>query len=164
MNICAANLLLLAAVACSQSFDNIQTNMSAWHVVWVGGQSNSVGTNSQKSGYPTWPTTSRIQMWCQASRHFAPATVPLCGENNVGFSQTFANLLLPTLPADHGVIIVNTGVGGTGFHSGEWVVPDGPLTQNSVTTMNDLVNAFKPAFGAATYKLYGMLWHQVITM
>jgi hypothetical protein len=42
--------------------------------------------------------------------------VPLPGESNVAFSQTFANLLLQTLPDDHGVVLVNTGVGGTGFH------------------------------------------------
>ena len=33
---------------------------AVWHVVWTGGQSNSVGTNSQTTGYPTWPTTTRM--------------------------------------------------------------------------------------------------------
>ena len=47
---------------------------------------------------------------------FRPATVPLYNEVNVGFSQTFANLLLPTLPPDEGIILLNTGVGGTGRH------------------------------------------------
>ena len=50
---------------------------SVWHVVWTGGQSNSVGTNSQKpgSGYPTWPTTTRIQDFNWKSGTFAPAEV-----------------------------------------------------------------------------------------
>lgn len=49
------------------------------------------------------------------SHHCANPTqkVPLFNEHNVGFSQTFANLLLPTLPDDHGIVLLNTGVGGT---------------------------------------------------
>lgn len=39
--------------------------------------------------------------------------MPLFNEHNVGFSQTFANLLLDTLPEDHGIVLLNTGVGGT---------------------------------------------------
>ena len=35
-----------------------------WHIVWTGGQSNSVGTNSQTSGFPTWPTNPLVQMYC----------------------------------------------------------------------------------------------------
>ncbi len=38
----------------------------------------------------------------------------------VGFSLTYANLLLQTLPDAEGVVVVNTGVGGTGFHASEW--------------------------------------------
>ena len=36
----------------------------------------------------------------------------------VGFSLTFANLLMQSLPDDEGVLLLNTGVGGTGFHDG----------------------------------------------
>jgi hypothetical protein len=138
-------------------------NMKTWHIVWTGGQSNSVGTNSQKSGYPTWPTTDRIQMFC-AGGHcklgtFAPAQVPLYGESNVGFSQTFANLLLATLPADHGVVTLNTGVGGTGFIDGRWVVPNGPLTKNSISAVGKLQAALPAALGGA-YHFSTMLWHQ----
>ena len=49
-----------------------------------------------------WPTTPRIQNYgfsglleCTA-RELSPAKVRLFGETNVGLSQTFANLLLPT--------------------------------------------------------------------
>ena len=134
-----------------------------WHVVWVGGQSNAVGSNSQTSGYPTWPTSDLIQMfgWGGNSKgRFAPASVPVYGESNVGFSQTFANLLLPTLPDGHGVIIVNNGVGGTGFQDGDWDVPNGPLTQNAVAAMTALAAGVKPQFHNGTYKLHAMLWHQ----
>ena len=126
-----------AASAASAAIPALPANVSTWHVVWTGGQSNSVGTNSQRSGYPMWPTTNRIQMFCWSGRgcaqnSFAPAAVPLYGEHNVGFSQTFANLLLKTLPADHGVVTLNTGVGGTGFHDNLWTVPDGELTKQSI--------------------------------
>ena len=56
---------------------------------------------------------------------FDPAAVPVYGEYNVGFSQTYANVLLPTLPANSGIILINTGVGGTGFHYNNWNVPNG---------------------------------------
>jgi hypothetical protein len=138
--------------------------VTTWHVVWTGGQSNSVGTNSQKSGYPEWPTTDRIQMFCWSGRgckqgSFAPAKVPLWGEFNVGFSQTFANLLLATLPADHGIITLNTGVGGTGFVDGRWVVPNGTLTKQSVSAVQKMAAAQPQALGGK-YVFHAMLWHQ----
>ena len=103
--------------------------IKVWNLVLTFGQSNSVGTNSQQDGYPKWPTTPRIQNYCYSdgllectARAFSPAKVPLFGETNVGFSQTFANLLLPTLPEDHGIVLLNTGVGGTGFQDGYWKI------------------------------------------
>ena len=178
--------------------NNNNNNIDVWHVVWTGGQSNSVGTNSQKNGYPTWPTSPRIQMYCWrgsastlasavsastsaattkndnnsvgssgagaiggcANNTFAPASVPLYGENNVGFSQTYANLLLRTLPNNHGVITVNTGVGGTGFSDGRWVVPDGPLLVNSVKAIESLARAVPTQFNGSSYHLHTLLWHQ----
>ena len=96
---------------------------------------------------------------------FAPARVPLWGETNVGFSQTFANLLLATLPADAGVIILNTGVGGTGFFDHRWGVPNGThpgadLTWQSVNSMKQLA-ASQPAGLPGKYIFHAMLWHQV---
>lgn len=88
---------------------------TTWHVVWTGGQSNSVGTNTQQPGtYPVWPSTNRIQMYCAFGSRctqgtFAPASVPLYNEDNVGFSQTFANYLLQELPSSDGIILLNTG-------------------------------------------------------
>ena len=70
-----------------------------------------MGTNSQKSGYPVWATTDYIQSFCSYGNcmgKFVSAKVPLYNENNVGFSQTFANLLLPTLPKGHGIVLLNT--------------------------------------------------------
>ena len=136
-----------------------------WHVVWTGGQSNSVGTNSQSTGYPVWPTNTRIQSFCWSPSHgcatgtFAPAAVPLPGESNVGFSQTFANLLLQTLPDDHGVVLVNTGVGGTGFHAHQWNAPDGPLAIQSVKAVTALAAALPAGLGA-NWSFHSMLWHQ----
>ena len=135
---------------------------ATWHVVWTGGQSNSVGTISQTSGYPVWPTTTRIQSFCWNGDHgcakgaFAPSAVPLPGESNVGFSQTFANLLLQTLPESHGVVLVNTGVGGTGFHAHEWNAPDGPLAVQSVKVVTELAAAFPAGLGG-NYSFHSML-------
>ena len=134
---------------------------TTWNVVWTGGQSNSVGTNSQTSGYPTWPLNNRIQNfdWKSSAPSFDTATVPLVNELNVGFSQTFANLLLPTLPADQGIVLINTGVGGTGFRDNRWTVPDGDLTKNSIAQMTKLHVAL-PVVLKGTYHLHSMLWHQ----
>ena len=134
---------------------------TTWNVVWTGGQSNSVGTNSQTSGYPTWPLNNRIQNfdWKSSTPSFDTATVPLVNELNVGFSQTFANLLLPTLPADQGIVLINTGVGGTGFRDNRWTVPEGDLTKNSIAQMTKLHVAL-PVVLKGTYHLHSMLWHQ----
>jgi hypothetical protein len=143
-------------------------NITVWHVVWTGGQSNSRGTNTQSSGYPTWPTNGRIQNFCWSGRgcaldEFAAAAVPLFNEVNVGFSQTFANLLLPTLPKEHGIVLLNTGVGGTGFVDGKWNVPDksgnGSLTTQSVAAVKALAAALPKKLGGA-YAFHSMLWHQ----
>ena len=104
-------------------------------------------------------------MFCWGAQHgcttgsFSPAAVPLYGENNVAFSQTYANLLLQTLPADHGVVLVNTGVGGTGFHDGNWVIPKGPLAVRSVNVVQQLTAALPTKLGG-TYTFHSMLWHQ----
>tara|TARA_B110001452_G_scaffold131753_1_gene109451 strand:- start:3776 stop:4714 length:939 start_codon:yes stop_codon:yes gene_type:complete len=143
----------------------VTPEVSVWHVILTFGQSNSVGTNSQQGGYPVWPTTPRIQNYCFSgllectAREFSPAKVPLYGETNVGFSQTFANLLLPTLPEDHGIVLLNTGVGGTGFQDGKWVVPDGPLLQRSLTAVEELSDALPKNLGG-NYSFHAMLWHQ----
>eukprot|EP01046_Picozoa_sp_COSAG06_P034243 COSAG06_NODE_3570_length_5173_cov_15.270792_6_plen_181_part_00 len=161
--------LALAAVAAASSStpaasaSGASGKITKWHLVWTGGQSNSVGTNSQKSGYPTWPTTERIQNFCSYGNckgTFKPASVPLYNELNVGFSQTFANLLLPTLPADEGIVLLNTGVGGTGFSDGNWVVPNGRLTVRAIAAVEALKANITAALGGE-YSFHTMLWHQV---
>jgi hypothetical protein len=158
----AALLSLLSGAGATSGAGSPTTT---WHIVWTGGQSNSVGTNSQTTGYPVWPTTPRIQSYCWNAAHgcatgtFAPSAVPLPGESNVGFSQTYANLLLQTLPDDHGVVLVNTGVGGTGFHAHEWNAPDGPLAVQSVKVVTALAANFSTGLGG-NYSFHSMLWHQ----
>ena len=90
---------------------------------------------------------------------FAPAEVPVYGELNVGFSHTFANLLLPTLPRGHGIVLVNTGKGGSSFHSGDWTAPDGGLTMLSVSVVRKLATALPKTLGGSL-TLDAMLWHQ----
>jgi hypothetical protein len=77
----------------------------------------------------------------------------------VGFSLTYANLLLQTLPDAEGVVLVNTGVGGTGFHANQWNATTGPLAIQSVKAMMDLVAAL-PATLGGNYTMHSMLWHQ----
>lgn len=156
-------LALAEAQRVSSTDSTSSSTITTWHVVWTGGQSNSVGTNSQKSGYPIWPTSARIQNFCWSGRGckagtFSPARVPLYNELNVGFSQTFANLLLPTLPESHGIILLNTGVGGTGFSDGNWV-PDGRLTKQSIAAVQKLKAALPTTIGG-NYSFHTMLWHQ----
>jgi hypothetical protein len=141
------------------------SNISTWHVVWVGGQSNSVGTNSQTTGYPVWPLTPNIQMFCWKSVQgceigsFSPAKYPVFNEANVGFSLTYANMLLQSLPSTDGVVLINTGVGGTGFQDGEWVVPDGPLVVQSIKAVSALAEALPQLLGG-NMSFHSLLWHQ----
>lgn len=163
MKLAMYSSLLLAgcAVAAGVSTQS-RSNITTWHVVWVGGQSNSVGTNSQTTGYPVWPVTDSIQMFCWKPVQgctvgsISPAKYPIYNEVNVGFSLTYANMLLQSLPANEGVVIVNTGVGGTGFQDGQWDVPNGPLAKQSVSA----VNALFTALGNDTLRFHSMLWHQ----
>ena len=161
----AARAIALAVAAASSASTSASAAATTCHVVWTGGQSNSVGTNTQSSGYPTWATTPLVQDFCWKPSHncvvgsFSPASVPLVNEANVGFSQTFANLLLQTLPAGHGVVLVNTGVGGTGFHDGNWVPPNGKLVVQSVAAMAAMAAAL-PARLGGNFTLDALLWHQ----
>jgi len=103
-------------------------------------------------------------MFCWSGRgcaagSFAPAAIPVYGESNVGFSLTFGNLLQQTLPAGHGVVLVNTGVGGTGFVEGNWLPPNGRLAVQSVAAMKALAAALPGALGGS-FALAAMLWHQ----
>ena len=77
----------------------------------------------------------------------------------MGFSLTYANLLLQTLPDAEGVVLVNTGVGGTGFHANQWNATTGPLAIQSVKAMMDLVAALLATLGG-NYTMHSMLWHQ----
>lgn len=157
---------LLPFIAAATHARAAASNVTVWNVVWVGGQSNSVATNSQTSGYPTWPEDPRIQMYCGTGNRctnntFATAAVPIYNELNVGFSLTYANLLLETLPPNEGVILVNTGVGGTGFLcDNEWIVPNGPLATRSVAVVQALNAALPAALGGA-FHMHSFLWHQL---
>ena len=86
--------------------------------------------------------------------------MPLFNEDNVGFSQTFANLLLQSLPEDQGIVLINTGVGGTGFHDGNWVAPTGRLLLQSLTAFKVLVASLPTLAGTAPFKVHSLLWHQ----
>jgi hypothetical protein len=78
----ALTLLPLAAAVKSGSVANVTT----WRVVWVGGQSNSVGTNSDTATHPNWPLNSRIQQFVwrgERAGTFEPAAYPIFNEANV---------------------------------------------------------------------------------
>jgi lysophospholipase L1-like esterase len=136
-----------------------------WHVVVTAGQSNAVGTNSDTTGYQVWDTTQMIQMYCWTvligctPGTFAPAVVPLYGETNVGFAQTFANLLLPTLSPNHGIVLLNAGAGGTGFVTGQWSTSNTGDTAQLISAAQALVTNLPSQLGG-TYVLEAILWHQ----
>jgi hypothetical protein len=90
---------------------------------------------------------------------FSTAKYPIYGETNVGFSLTFANMLQQSLPADEGVVLVNTGVGGTGFYAHEWNPPNGPLVVQSIAVVKALAAALPTQLGG-NYSFHSALWHQ----
>lgn len=62
------------------------------------------------------------------------------------------------MPDDHGVVVVNTGVGGTGFVDNRWTV-SGDLTSNSIKVMGKLAQTLPTALHGQ-YNMHTMLWHQ----
>lgn len=151
-----------SSIGHSSSSSTFPVPTTSWLVFLVIGQSNARGTNSQTSGYPTFPTTPRIQMFCGtgsgcSANTFAPASVPLYNEMNVGFSQSFANTLLPSLAANQGIILVNGAVGGTGFSNGYWFTTNQGLTANAITMTNNLMASVAGAIGG-TPVFSGIFW------
>jgi len=97
--------------------------------------------------------------WDRKQPSFEPAQYPICNDANVGFSLTYANLLYQTLPPGHGVVIISTGVGGTGFHDHNWGAPNGTLLLRSVYNTQQLFQ-FLPSSLGGSATLHSMLWHQ----
>jgi hypothetical protein len=94
---------------------------------------------------------------------FTQASVPIFNELNVGFGLTFANLLLATLHEDHGVLLVNTCEGETGFVTGEWstlAAQPGPLVSRSVAAVESMVAALPAQLGGLKHTFEALLWHQ----
>jgi hypothetical protein len=83
----SVTLLPLAALAVhALAKPGSDSNVTTWRVVWVGGQSNSVGTNSDTTTHPTWPLNSRIQQFVwrgELAGTFATASYPIFNEGNV---------------------------------------------------------------------------------
>ena len=48
---------------------------------------------------------------------------------------------------------------GTGFQDGNWVVPNGPLLQRSLSAVKELADALPTNLGG-DYSFHAMLWHQ----
>ncbi len=90
---------------------------------------------------------------------FAPASVPLYNEQNVGFSQSFAALYLTMLPANHGIVLVNTAVSGTGFYGGNWFTSNQGLTAQMLTALNFASSSIGTQLGG-TPQFDLFLWHQ----
>ena len=57
-------------------------------------------------------------------------------------------------------VLLNTGVGGTGFSDGNWVVPNGRLTVRAIAAVEALKANITAALGGE-YSFHTMLWHQV---
>ena len=102
------------------------------HVFLIAGQSNSVGYNSDPFTVEDAIEPRILQLSCCTANltslppdrcYLNTSSDPLqpCDTgSHVSFARTFAKQLLPTLGSDDVVVLVPTGISGTGFIDGVW--------------------------------------------
>ena len=99
------------------------------HLIFVAGQSNSVGYNTDgvTAEDAINPRILQLVVCHNATTALPPAQCYLnvsaeplipCQGGRVSAWRSFARALLPTLPQDDLVVLVSTGLGGTGFRDG----------------------------------------------
>ncbi|MEZ0164287.1 sialate O-acetylesterase [Kineococcus sp. LSe6-4] len=142
-------------------------------LVVVMGQSNASGTNTDVEPDGADALDPRVEVFAASgpdAGRIVPAREPfwpLLGHppGGVGPGGPFAALLLPTLPADRGVLLVPAAVGGTGFrhhtsYPGVWTVGlDLPGTPNLFARAVAHVRAALDAAGPDS-RVRAVLWHQ----
>lgn len=150
-------------------FDRADT----WHVVLAMGQSNMVGWDQTEgpdatldagdarilnSFYDTYYLSAEHNAIAEAAHPLsAQADAPPKAVVQVSPALEYARRLLASQPANHGVIIVVTAEGGTGFVNADWRVGD-QLADESIARANLVIGAITAA-GRSVASI-AALWQQ----
>ncbi|PRY10545.1 sialate O-acetylesterase [Kineococcus rhizosphaerae] len=152
---------------------SLTTPAAGYDLVVVLGQSNASGTNTDGDPDGVDARDARVGVFAASgpdAGRIVPAREPfwpLLGHppGGVGPGGPFASLLLPTLPADRGVLVVPAAVGGTGFRThgtypGVWKVGlEVEGTPNLFALATEHVRAALAAAGPGS-RVRVVLWHQ----
>ena len=143
------------------------------HIFLVAGQSNTVGPNIDPF---TAEDAVDERIWqlavCSANGTSLPpaqsflnvSADPLmpCDGGHVSFPRSFARALLPSLPADDVVVLVPTGISGTGFFDNVWNAYTGSGFVRAVEQLRVTWRLLHEDahFGRFNISWAGVLWHQ----
>ena len=156
---------------------------STAHVFLIAGQSNSVGYNSDPFTADDGPNPRILQLSCctanlttlPPSRCYlnvsADPLQPCAIGSHVSFARSFARSLLPSLGENDVVVLVPTGISGTGFIDGVWPAYTGSGFKAAIAMLLRTWHLLQAggiaaaADGIATIATYnrsfdGVLWHQ----
>jgi hypothetical protein len=151
----------------------IQTSATI-HIFLVAGQSNSVGENSQGSIPSDTTSNNLLQLSCCTNNNTEPvksydectlviAQDPLlhyCPPHHIGWAMSFLRSFNATIPEGDIVIVVPSGLDGTGFSDDQhtWMPPDGPGFSAAVAKVQQ---AYKLAVAIDPDTVFeALLWHQ----
>ena len=141
------------------------------HVFLVAGQSNSVGFNVDPFTPEDHSDPRILQLSCCASSKPLPPSQcylnisadPLmpCSGAHVSFVMSFARALLPLLHPQDLIVVVPTGISGTGFADNVWTAYTGTGFVPAVAMLRrawQLVG--EGAYSSYNRRWAGVLWHQ----
>ena len=149
-------LLLLGSITFSRQ--GVAQGTPGYDVFLLVGQSNMVGYGTGPDNTTDAAVSPRVFMWDANNNVIAPAVDPLVmsqGPGFVGLGLTFAKSYAASLASNRNVLLVGSATGGTGFYTGDWQAPNGPLAMTAVARANAAMAAAGP--GA---RFAGILWHQ----
>ena len=150
--------LLLLLVSITFSRQGIAQSTPGYDVFLLVGQSNMVGYGTGPDNTTDAAVSPRVFMWDANNNVIAPAVDPLVMNQGPGFNGlglTFAKSYAASLAANRNVLLVGSATGGTGFYTGDWQAPNGPLAVTAVSR----ANAAMAAAGSGA-RFAGILWHQ----
>ena len=141
------------------------------HVVLIAGQSNSVGYNVDPFTPEDASDPRILQLSCCSNGKSLPpaqcylnvSADPLmpCQGAHVSFVMSFARALLPLLPPSDLIVVVPTGISGTGFADNVWTAYTGGGFRSSVAMLRRAWELVSSApYTTYNRKLEGVLWHQ----
>ena len=147
------------------------------HVFLIAGQSNSVGYNSDPftaddSIDHAHPSTVVLHRQPYQHYHLARCYLnvssdplqPCAVGSHVSFARTFAKSLLASLGSDDVIVLVPTGISGTGFIDGVWPAYTGTGFRPAIAMLRrtwQLLGESRQAAPATYNRSFdGVLWHQ----